>query len=126
MTNSLLEVTNMLVPVLIVTTSAILLYKLRSMWIPLVQKSPEEATLEKMRGNIHIRKVCPKCGEELEAGRAVITYRDDKLPFLTPHEVPTFLRTSIRMGPTLTGNPFYPEPRTVYRCHACGITIDTR
>ena len=124
MINRLLEVNHMLVPILILITSVVILYQLRSMWLPLVQKSPDDATLEQMRGRIHIRPVCPKCGEEMEAGRAIITFRDDKLPFLSPHEVPTFLRTSLRMGPTLRGNPFHPEPRTVYRCHACGITID--
>lgn len=112
------------VPLLILTTSVILLYKFRSRWLHLFTKSPDEAKQEQMHSDLNPQQLCPKCGEAMEAGRAIITYRDDTLPFLCPHEVPTFLRSNIRMAPTLTQNPFSPEPRTVYRCRACGIIVD--
>ncbi len=114
----------MIVPILAMTIFIMILYKFRSMWIPLFKKSPDEAVLKVIHGIKSVQQLCPKCGGEMEAGRAIINYRDDNLPFLSPHEIPTFLRTNIRMGPTLTGNPFYPEPRKVYRCRACGVILD--
>jgi hypothetical protein len=114
----------MIVPILILTISIVVLYKFRSIWIPLFNKTPDEDLLKAIHRIQSIQQLCPKCGEEMEGGRAIINYRDDTLPFLSPHEVPTFLRTNIRMGPTLTGNPFYPEPKKVYRCHTCGVIMD--
>ena len=118
------ELTNMLIPILILTTSIIFLFIFRSTWLHLFEESNDKITNGKIYNKLDVRPLCPKCGVEMEEGRAIINYRDNKLPFLYPHEVPTFLRRNIRMAPTLTENPFYPEPQTVYRCHACGIFLD--
>jgi predicted RNA-binding Zn-ribbon protein involved in translation (DUF1610 family) len=113
----------MLIPFLILTTAVILVFSFRSTWLHLLEQSPDDAVTDKMQ-RIVVTQLCPKCGEEMEKGRAIITYRDDTLPLLYPHEVPTFLRRDIRMAPTLTMNPFYPEPQTVYRCPACGVIVE--
>ena len=114
----------MLIPILILITFIILSYIFRSTWLHLFKESHDEIHTAEMYSKLDAKQLCPKCGEEMELGRAIINYRDNNLPFLSPHEVPTFLRRKVRMAPTLTGNPFYPLPQTVYRCHLCGILLD--
>lgn len=116
----------MVIPILVLVISVVILYEFRSLWFHLFEESHDETTAGELYNRLKAKQLCPKCGEEMEEGRAIINYRDDKLPFLSPHEIPTFLRTNIRMGPTLTGNPFYPEPRKIFRCHACGTMLDAR
>jgi hypothetical protein len=114
----------MLIPILILINFIILSYIFRSTWLHLFEESHSEIHTAEMYNKLDTKQLCTKCGEEMEEGRAIINYRDNNLPFLCPHEGPTFLRRNVRTAPTLTENPSYPDPQTVYRCHVCGIFLD--
>jgi predicted RNA-binding Zn-ribbon protein involved in translation (DUF1610 family) len=101
-----------------------LMARVHTMLLNLFIASPDEVAVANIKRNVHPQPLCPKCGEAMERGQALVQSQNTALPFLYPHEIPTFLRPS-QTGPAFTQNPFTPTPLTVYRCPACGFLLDS-
>jgi hypothetical protein len=101
-----------------------LMARVRPMLLNLFIASPDEVEVANIKRKVNPQPLCPKCGAAMERGQALTNSQNMGLPFLYPHEIPTFLRPS-QIGPVFTQNPFNPTPHTAYRCPTCDYLLDS-
>ena len=101
-----------------------LMTRVRLMVLNLFVASPDDVEVANIKRKLHPQPLCPKCGDVMEKGRALINSQNATLPFLYPHEIPTFLRPA-QTGPAFTQNPFNLMPQITYRCPTCGNLLDS-
>jgi hypothetical protein len=113
----------MIVPYLILVALIVILYQFRGLFTRMVNLSPSKQDKQetKILDDLNIKRLCVKCGEKMEGGRAHIQFwnRYDRL---ASSEVMHMFRSMPDPLPFLATEPFQHQiDRDAYYCSKCQL-----